>query len=129
MRKLFYESILDFSVRLLAIMGRTNRFGFLMFFFGATRINPSKISPIWCRMTVENFVRIVWRVFKKIDFDAIAHAWCRMTVQNFMKLVWTFLRNLKFSLKGQEKKTTRLHSVENFFRLLIIPTKTHAFSA
>ena len=70
-------------------------------------------------MTVENFVRIVWRVFEKIkkvekgcflaifgliltmfltsqsyDFDAFAHVghfWVKMTVQ-------------KFSLKGREKK-------------------------
>ena len=43
-RKLFYESILDFSVQLLTIISRTNRFGFLLMFVGATRIIPSKIS-------------------------------------------------------------------------------------
>ena len=40
------------------------------------------------------------------DFDAIAHAGgpLRMSVQNFMEIVWTVSGNLKFSLKGREKK-------------------------
>ena len=142
MRKLFYESIMDLSVGLLTIMGQTKLFGFLVF-FGATRINPSKISLIWCRMTQENFVRIVWRVFAKIeknskkcgfltsqwyDFDAFAHTGAPLGVKWLFKILrksygfWEF----EIFIEWSGKKTTRFH---NFFRLLIIPTKSDAFSA
>ena len=89
------------------------------------------IGLTWCRMTVERFVRILWRVFEKIkkmekwlfldifglisaifltsqsyEFVAFAHAGTamdRMTVQNFMKIVWTVFEKFEFSLKGQGK--------------------------
>ena len=79
-------------------------------------------------MTVENFVRIVWTVFEKIeknrkttflaifglilamfltsqpyDFDATAHnrtlIWRRITVENFVRIVWTVFEKIEKSRK------------------------------
>ena len=45
------------------------------------------IGPIWCRMTVENFVRIACRVFEKIEkglkMVVFGHFW---VMQNVMKI-------------------------------------------
>ena len=92
---------------------------------------------IWCRMTVENFVQIVWTVFEKIekkskndcflaifglilamfltsqpyDFDGFAQAGALLGVEWLCKISWKsygqFLRNLKFSWKGREKKNKK----------------------
>ena len=69
---------------------------------------------MWCRMTVKNFVRIVWTVFEKIekkskigrvlpifgplsalflrsqscDFDAFAHTGAPLGVERLCKIVW-----------------------------------------
>ena len=50
-------------------------------------------------MTVENFVRIVWRVFEKIEKKskkAVQNPFvCRMTVQNFMMQNFTMPKKIK----------------------------------
>ena len=79
---------------------------------------------IWCRMTVKNFVRIVWTVFAKIKEKSkngcflpifglilvVSHIpgirfrchctyrtliWCRMTVINFVRIVWTVFAKIE----------------------------------
>ena len=56
------------------------------------------------------------------DFDVIAHAAAPLGVERLFKILWKsfgqFLRNLKFSLKGWEKKRYGCKVVQNFFRLL-----------
>ena len=94
---------------------------------------------IWCRITVENFVRIVWTVFEKIEkiekwlffghfwanFGYVSHIpairfWClctrrgpfrcRMTVQNFVKIVWTVFEKFEIFMKRLgEKKQKKQH--------------------
>ena len=73
---------------------------------------------IWCRISVENFVRIVWTIFDKSEkvekwlffghfwanFGYVSHIpairfwchctygtliWCRISVENFVRIVWT----------------------------------------
>ena len=47
--------------------------------------------------------------------------WCRMMVQTFMKIVWTSFEKFETSMKGREKKKqkqkndTNAYVVENFF--------------
>ena len=76
---------------------------------------------MWCRMTVENFVRIVWTVSENhkksflvifglilamfltsqsYDFDALAYTGATLDVER--------LRHFKFSMEGQEKKNDRI---------------------
>ena len=79
-------------------------------------------------MTVQNFIRIVWTVFEKIEkvekslffghfwanFGCFSHPnhtilmplrtqgpfGCRMTVQNFVKIVWTVFEKFEITHKG-----------------------------
>ena len=96
-------------------------------------------------MTVENFVRIVWTVFEKIEkvekwlffghfwanFGYVSHIpailfWClctrrgpfgcRMTVQNFVKIVWTVFEKFEIFMKSSgEKKQHDCISNRKFF--------------
>ena len=95
---------------------------------------------IWCKIIVENFVRIAWTVFEKkrkkskngcflaifglilamfltsqpYDFDAFAHAGAPLGVEWLCKISWKSfgqcLRNLKFSWTGREKKKQKKDS-------------------
>ena len=89
---------------------------------------------IWCKITVENFVRIVWTVFEKSEKNrkmaVFGHFWanfgyvshiqairfwclctrrgpfgCRMTVQNFVKIVWTVFEKFEIFMKRSGEKT------------------------
>ena len=88
---------------------------------------------IWCRMTVENFVRIVWTVFEKIeksrkmavfghfwlfltfqsyDFDAFEHAGAPLGVEWLCKILWKsygVFEKFEIFMKRSEEKTTRLN--------------------
>ena len=80
-------------------------------------------------MTVEIFVRIVWKVFAKIKksrkwlflaiFGLILALFlfgCRMTVQNFMKIVWTVFEKFEIFMKrSEEKKRHDYISSRKFF--------------
>ena len=46
--------------------------------------------------------------------DHTCNILCRMTVENFIRIVWTAFDNLTFSWKGREKKGTIAYEVENF---------------
>ena len=97
---------------------------------------------IWCRITVENFVRIVWTVFEKIEkkskngcffghfwanFGYVSHIpairfWClctrrgpfgcRMTVQNFVKIAWTVFEKFEIFMKRSGEKKTKTGAKE-----------------
>ena len=114
--------------------------------------NYTQRTIIWCRMTVENFVRIVWTVEKieKIEkwlffrhfwtnFGYVSHIpvirlqclWarrgsfgCKMTVQKFMKIVWTVFEKFEIFMKRSgEKKRHDWISSQKFF-----PTPKKYFS-
>ena len=107
---------------------------------------------IWCRITVENFVRIVWTVFEKskkvekwlffgqfwanfgyVSLIPAVRFWslctrrgpfgCRMTVQNFVKIVRTLFVKFEIVMKRSgEKKNKKKHhdciSSQKFFPTL-----------
>ena len=80
-------------------------------------------------MTVENLIRIVWRVFEQIEesrkmtflaiFGRVSHTilmplhtqgplhtfGCRMIVQNVIKIVWTVFEENEIFIERWEKKT------------------------